>query len=389
MGPARLALDACTARGLPIAAQPVSVARAAFDLQLETQLGRVRALAGEGHNPNATRQVADELKRRGFELPLTKTGQAQVDKRILKELAHGDEYAAAMLGYREAQKKLSTYVRPYEEILRDDGRAHSRYTIWRTVTNRTSSSGPNVQNLDRALKDFFDAVSYDYKAIEFRIAAWLAGETSILTRYAEDADWDPHRFFASHLYGKHEEAVTKNERQVAKSANFALLYLGNGQTLYEYCRKQGILLSRAECDKIYRVWHRTFPGFARFYKQTLTELERDGYVESATGYRRHFGDFSLLRGEARREALRQAVNMKVQTLACHVALIGLAACWRRDLPVCGFIHDAVLFDMPGSTALAKHDEIRYALTVEPIEVLKDRFNITLDVPLVVESNLED
>jgi DNA polymerase I-like protein with 3'-5' exonuclease and polymerase domains len=389
MSPARLALDACTERGVPLNAGAIQRARDSYVAALHSEHDEVIQLACASgyteHNPNSTAEVGAILTARGIHLSHTPSGKLATGKGVLQE-AGGDAYAAALLSYREARKALSTYVEPYERAIQSTGRVHPEYTIWRTVTNRTSARNPNVQNLPRNLKDFFNVTSVDYSAIEFRLAAWCAGETGILRRFAENPAWDPHRYFAALFYNKPESEVTKSERQVAKSANFSQLYMGNGDTLQAYAGKMGIVLDSRTCHDIHHRWHATFPAFRHFYQQTLVELMECGYVETATGYRRHYGDFRALPPIRRTAALRECVNVKVQTLAAHVALIGLAECHRQGLPVCGFIHDANLFDFKTKReALDAMPLIEYCMITHPVKVLREHFNVNLDVPLIVEA----
>ena len=385
MAPARLALDACSATGMPLNAEAIAQARTSFSATLLEARDKVVGISGDGEfNPSSNRQVAAFLSGCGFILPKTPSGTDNTSKHVLSSVA--TPFAYALLDYRKARKALSTYVEPYERaVLQGTGRVHPHYTIWRTVTNRTSARNPNVQNLPRNLKSFFNAYSVDYGSIEFRLAAWCANETGILNRYILDPEWDAHRFFAALFYSVEEAMVNKAQRQVAKSANFSQLYLGNGATLQAYAGNMGISLSRSTCNDLHRRWHNVFPAFMDFYRQTLEELLRQGYIETATGYRRHFGDPELLSGLRLAAALREAVNVKVQTLAAHVALIGLAECHRQGLPVCGFIHDANLFDFKTEhEAVDNAGLIHYCMVVHPINVLRETFGVDITVPLTIE-----
>jgi DNA polymerase-1 len=330
---------------------------------------------------------------RGVRLPLTETGKPSTGVAVLQDI--DNDFCRTLLEYRGAVKTLSTYVQPYEEcILSQDGRVHPEYNLVRTLTGRSSARNLNVQNLPRAYKDFFGAppgkvfVEFDYSAIEFRIAAWFAQESIICESYRADPLWDAHRFVASVFYGKPGAEIAKNERQIAKSANFGLLYLGNGYTLYEYAKKQGVEMSMETACEIYSFWHMTFPGFKKFYHETREELERTGQVEGPTGQIRHFGDFSLIPKHKRLECLRQAVNFKVQNLSAHIAYVAMAELANQGMPSVGFVHDAVLFEFENTEELEKAmPKIEYAMTIHPVKFLKDKFGIDLNIPLTIESKV--
>lgn len=389
IAPARKALDKQTERGIYI--NPASVERERVNAERirDDTFLRIRSAGGPKFNPNSTKQVGEFLLKRGVQLPLTESGKPATGVEVLQSI--DDDFCRTLIDYRGAVKTLSTYAEPYTRIINDGGRVHPEYTLIRTLTGRSSARNLNVQNLPRAYKDFFGAppgrvfVECDYSAIEFRIAAWFAQESVICKSYREDPSWDAHRFVASLFYGKKAEDVTKGERQIAKSANFGLLYLGNGYTLYEYANKQGVKMSMETACEIYEFWHATFPGFKKFYHETKQELVSTGQVEGPTGQIRHFGDFSLIPKHKRLECLRQAVNFKVQNLSAHIAYIAMAELENLGIPCVGFVHDAVLFEFANlETFEFLKGQIDRTMIDHPRDFLKEHFGIELNIPLLTE-----
>ena len=393
IAPARRALDKQTERGIFINGEAVERERISAIQARDGALLQLCSVAGDKFNPNSTKQVGEFLvQKRGIKLPVTESGRPSTSVDVLQTI--DDPFCKTLLEYRGAVKTLSTYVQPYELVIQNGGRVHPEYTLIRTLTGRSSAKNLNVQNLPRAYKDFFGAppgrifVECDYSAIEFRIAAWFAQESRILESYQEDPGWDPHRFVAALFYGKKAIDVTKEERQIAKSANFGLLYLGNGFTLYEYANKQGVEMSMETAVEIYQFWHMTFPGFKKFYHETKEELMRDGQVQGPTGQIRHFGDFSLVPKHKRLECLRQAVNFKVQNLAAHIAYIAMAELDRLGLPCTGFVHDAVLFEFGSEKELDEAmPNITRAMVDHPRNFLSNNFDVNLNLPLAIETKV--
>lgn len=419
--PARVALNACSQRGIFIdgarvaaekAKQEIAIVdsrkavleeveRSGFDMAAAIAEHRTKVPKKiPEFNPNSTDHVAWVLEHLGCYLPTTKTGKLRTDKETLAGL--DEPFVVALEDHRSATKRMSTYVLPYEEAAAsEDGRVHPHYTCYKTVTGRTSASNPNVQNLDRELKAFFSSppgkvfVTADYSAIEFRIAAWIAGEPTIIENYKQNSKWDAHTWFACRLYDKTEEEVkaqhkvdpANSMRQLAKSANFSQLYMGTGETLRLYAqREMGMIISPQVAHNAHKAWHSAFPRFGVYYVRTLEEMKANGYVENPIGRRRHFGDVSLLNRYALSEALREAVNFKVQSFStADISLLGLAACWRVGLPVNYFGHDAIGFEFD-SLDQAKDAEalIRRCMLDEPVRVLRDDFNVNLDMPLEIE-----
>lgn len=409
--PGKIALDACSVRGIWIDATTVAAAKADAEKRIAEAAAQLRTFAPHPeYNPNSGEDNAAILAALGFTLPRTaKSNKAKIDRQVLNGIDH--PFARALLNYRKAAKSLSTYIDPYEKAAASKrGRVHPTYHVYRrdfgaggTVTGRTSASNPNVQNLDRKLKGFFSAppgkvfVSADYSAIEFRIAADVADEQTILTRFADNPNWDPHIFFASKFYGMSEELIAaeakakkavgdpNSMRQIAKSANFSQLYRGVGSTLVNYAAKMDVTLTPVEGEALHAMWHATFGGFGRWYVSVWEHLRTQGYVESATGRRRNFGDFRLLGKSAQQDALREACNFLVQSFACDIALLALRACHERALPIIGFIHDAILFEFDSVGEYEVHKEtIRHALVVEPLQLLNNLFGVTIRVPLTID-----
>jgi DNA polymerase I-like protein with 3'-5' exonuclease and polymerase domains len=423
--PGKLALDECSRRGNFINLRAVRVAEKAMRVQkseaygiLQTQTFAMREqllpeyaweleMKPEDFNPNAGAQVAQYLISQGIGLPKTKKGALRTSVGVLED--HKElPFVSALLLYRKAAKQLSTYIEGYKAAaLSGDGRVHPEYTVCRTVVGRTSCKNPNVQNIIRDLKPVIKAppgkllVTADYKTLHIVLFAWVAQEKSMLRYYKENPAWDPHTFFASRLYKVSEAQITtehkadpnNSKRQVAKSANFGLLYMGDGWTLKNYCHERGMELSMDRCNLIHHEWHSTFPGAKEFYDITEERLLRLGYVETATGRRRHLGTPEELEQWRRSKgnkwkysaALREAVNFMVLGFEPDIALLGLSACHQAGLPISRFVHDSIELEVEaGIDRKAFEEVLRYCMCEYPVAVLNNVFKIGFDSPLVID-----
>lgn len=424
----RRTLDECSERGLYIDKAEVARVKPIFQEQIDREFIALQRIAGDDwkedepkrpykpgqlHNPGKGGKndevVRVVLKRglAGFLRRSPKTGKPSVDKLALNNIVEAvhDEYAIANLAYRHATKRMSTYVLPYEIAANsEDGRVHCTYTHDRVATNRTSARGPNVQNLERDLHFFIAEpgkffVKADLGSVEFRTGAWCAHELNIIERYRQNPAWDPHSWLASFAFNMPEDAIraehkaqvaqgiNNTKRQMAKSANFSQEYFGTAATLVDYSAKSKppIFLTWEQAQYLHMTFHRAFPSFNGWWFGHVTEqLDKHGFIETATGFRRHFDGFSSLRGPVRLDAIRQAANCLSQTLAAHIAYIGLIELRARHYPVNGFFHDAVglEFDSRDRFQIARAD-ITDAMTVHPIKVLKQHFGVDFTVPLVI------
>jgi len=378
-------------KGIAINTEYVAETRVKYEQIRDASLKTIREIVGEAKfNPGSSQQVGKYLEDIGYILPKTATGKPDTSVKSMETI--GIPFTEAILEYRGAVKVLNTYCKNYEKLASiDDQKVHPKFNVLGTVTGRTSASKQNTQNISRELKailgtsDGFELHSCDYSAIEFRLAAWAAKEESILKRFGEDRKWDPHRYFASLFYRKPEREITEEERQIAKSANFSLMFMGTGKTLKDYAKKCGIELSVQLCDEIAKTWHKVFPGFGPYYRETAQELKKNSYVETVTGRRRNYGEFALLAPHKRNDALREAVNVKIQGLAADVALVAMAELDRQGYRIVNFVHDSFAFEFEiGTFDSNAKESVREIMIEHPIRYLKEHFGVDIDVPLEVK-----
>ena len=387
-------------RGVYVNQDRVAEAELLYSQQKADTYDAVRTLVPdrEKFNPGSNQQVGEVLNSRGYLLRQTPTGKWKVDREAL--LAINDDFSNGVLNFRSATKMLSTYVRPYAACAQRDGRMHTLYRQL-TDTGRTSSSNPkrgplkglgaNLQNLPRIHRDFFYAqpghalLTMDYSAIEFRLGAWLAQAHSILDRYIENPNFDPHQFFADLFL---ELTGIEIGRQAAKSANFSQMYVGTAATIQEYAAKNfGLHLPTHVCRSLHVAFHRIYPEFVPFYHRVKKRLWTHGFVESPTGRRRHFGDVRILNRSGRADALREAVNFYVQSITLDLAACATIEAHKSGLPLVVFGHDSISCEVPVGEVEAATEELRSCMVEKAPARLHDLFGVTIGVPIAVESKI--
>ena len=84
---------------------------------------------------------------------------------------------------------------------------------------------------------------------------------------------------------------------------------------------------------------------------------------------------------------REAVNFPVQSLTADLALLGLAACHRQGMPINGFFHDAISFDLTGGWT-PDHELIRFCMIDEPLAILRQQFGVDITIPIEVDIKLQ-
>jgi DNA polymerase-1 len=169
--------------------------------------------------------LAEVLNAQGITLEISDKGNPILDKDALKGIPNA--VAHYVLEMRDHEKRASTY----QTLLRycdRHGVLHTNYRLNGTDTLRFSSDTPNLQNIEACEKDNLSTVrtafkpregsffvSIDYRAMEYRLVADIAGELGWIEAILNGAD--PHQWVAD-LMG--------TDRKAAKTLNFMLLYGG-------------------------------------------------------------------------------------------------------------------------------------------------------------------
>lgn len=200
------------------------------------------------------------------------------------------------------------------------------YTSWRqigTVTGRTSDEKPNLQQVprDAGYKACFRAppgrvlVKADYATLQMRIACLFSRDVALLNVFA--ADGDPHTATAQRTLGKQE--VSKAERQIAKSQNFALLFGAGSEGLRIYAKTTyGITFTDAEARKHRNAWLKAYPGITAWHASTRKAQVME--VRAPSGRRRKLHSHT---------PDTERLNSPVQALEADGMKLALALLWER------------------------------------------------------------
>lgn len=288
--------------------------------------GQLRALEADiydsvGHqfNINSTKQLGDVLFNE-LKLPTTrrtKTGYS-VDAESLENLRGMHAAVDNLLEYRQLSKLKSTYVDGLLELMDPSThRVHTSFSQTTASTGRLSSSNPNLQNIPvrtevgRRIRQAFLAdpgmqlLAADYSQIELRILAHITHEPALVTAFEHDEDI--HSATASQLFKVALNEVTPDQRRLAKTVNFAVLY---GQSAFGLARVTG--MSNSEAAEFIRNYDRTFPLVQKYVEDTLFQARTQGYVQTLLGRKRYLPDFGTLQLSQRQAAEREAINMPIQ-----------------------------------------------------------------------------
>ncbi|HEX9194954.1 MAG TPA: DNA polymerase I [Azonexus sp.] len=345
-------------------------------------------LAGQPFNLASPKQLAEILfEKQG--LPVKKktpSGTPSTDEEVLSELALDYPLPKLLLEHRSLAKLKGTYTDKLPRMINPEtGRVHTHFSQASVVTGRLASSDPNLQNIPvrteegRRIRTAFIApegssiVSADYSQIELRIMAHLSGDERLLEAFAHGED--VHRATAGEIFGVTPLEVGPDQRRVAKSINFGLIY---GMSAFGLARQLGLERSAAQ-TYIDRYFAR-YPGVARYMEEARETARQHGYVETAFGRRLWFPEIRSSNGNRRQGAERAAINAPMQGTAADLIKLAMIA-------VQGWLEAS---SMQSRLVLQVHDEL--VLEVPDGELMEVRTHLPrlmghvakLKVPLVVE-----
>ena len=218
-------------------------------------------------------------------------------------------------------------------------------------------------------------VSADYSQIELRIMAHLSCDSHLINAFRNGQD--VHAITASKIFGVDLNDVTADQRRIAKTANFGIMY-----GISSFGLAQRLHIGRAEAKKIIEDYFTNFPAISSFIEDTLTAARETGYVETIFGRRRFLPDITSHNGTVRQLAERTAVNAPIQGTSADIIKLAMINVDRRiaeeglESRMILQIHDELVFD-----AVRDEVEILERIVKEEME------NVTkLSVPLTVECN---
>ncbi|MBO5943215.1 MAG: DNA polymerase I [Bacteroidales bacterium] len=311
------------------------------------------------------------------------------DEETLSALADKHPVVDEILEFRGVKKLLSTYIEPFPGYVSPaTGKIHTTFNQALTATGRLSSSKPNLQNIPirtergkEIRKAFVPSmpegliVSADYSQIELRIMAHLSCDKHLIEAFR--AGQDVHAITASKIFGIPLEEVTSDQRRIAKTANFGIMY-----GISSFGLSQRLKIGRGEAKKIIEDYFANFPAISSYIEDTLTAARENGYVETIFGRKRYLPDINSRNATVRALAERNAINAPIQGTSADIIKLAMIKTDRRIKQE----------GLQSRMILQIHDELVFETTPDEVERLENIVReemenvIELSIPLTVECN---
>lgn len=368
-----------------------------------------------GSGPQLTRLLFDVMGLTKNPERVTDKGAPQTDKDALDELhencllngwSEHAEIVKSIQEYKTLDKLHSSYIENLPKVVPNKGEpAHELFTPYMpyfvpwschpsfkmdgTQTGRCSASNPAIHNMpgSSAVKRLFRSrwrergglhLQLDYSAMEVRVLACRAMADDPILKEAFSKGFDAHKYVASLIFNISIDKVTKDQRKLCKTVNFAVLYGAGPENV---AAQVGCTV--AEAKNFIARYLGLLPATAAWRLKQQQSALTNGVVRSAFGRRRFLSTKVYSKGDIE----RRAVNTPVQSTASDVTLTSYIRVFWKMLEMKFqslsylFVHDSLGFDVYPGEFFDLYELLHYEMAIVPPQLYH-----WLDVPLEVESD---
>ncbi len=296
-----------------------------------------------GFNLNSPKQLIEKFSLvLGFK-PLNEEGKPSASRQALRKYAADHELVQIYLEWKRKEKRRQM-ITSIQEKADSSGFVRASYMQLGADTGRMSSIKPNNQQIPRDSEfrqcveapEGWKIVDADFSQMELRLAAALSKDKNMIAAFQRGEDL--HDYTASQM---------GCERQIAKSANFGLLYGAGAEGLRNYAGASGVLMTREEAETVRNNWLNTYSGIKEwqgFNQLTATKTEHDEWPETripVSGMRR------FLKGDLNRVTVR--CNTPIQGAGAAILKCALGKLWPKvkeagedTVKIAAAVHDELI-----------------------------------------------
>jgi DNA polymerase-1 len=336
-----------------------------------------------GFNIKSSKQLLEKLELVLGYKPMNNEGKPSVAKDALKNCAADSPTIQTLMTWKRREKRRQM-IESIQDKMSADGFVRASYMQLGADTGRMSSIKPNNQQIPRDSEfrqcvqapQGWKIVDADFSQMELRLAAALAKDKNMTAAFQRGEDL--------HDYTAEQMGC---DRQIAKSANFGLLYGAGAEGLRKYAGSSGVIMSNDEAVNIRDNWLTTYSGI-RDWQREMNYLSRstegDEWPETrvpVSNMRR------FLKGDLNRTTVR--CNTPIQGAGAAILKCALGNLWDKvketgedKVRIAAAVHDELIL-------LVKED-----LADEWAEILKTTMENAEakwlgDVPALAEVSIGD
>jgi DNA polymerase I-like protein with 3'-5' exonuclease and polymerase domains len=297
-----------------------------------------------GFNLNSPKQLLQKFTALLGQEPVdNKTGKPSASRAALQEYAADHHVVQTYLAWKKAEKRRQM-VESILEKADEDGFVRASYLQLGAESGRMSCIKPNNQQIPRdpEFRQCVEApggyllVDADFGQMELRLAAAVAKDKRMTRAFQAGED----------LHTVTAEAIGCT-RQIAKSANFGLLYGSGAKGLRNYAGASGVTMTIEEAANIREQWLNTYQGI-RAWQQGNADAARDTEGDKFAEVRipgSHMRRF--LPGDMNRLTVR--CNTPIQGAGAAILKCALGNLWpllekagEEEARIAACVHDEIL-----------------------------------------------
>lgn len=374
--------------------------------RLQTTTEKITAIAGTEINFNSNEQLSTLLfETLELQPKVTSKGKSElisVDKSHLEKLKDDHKIVPLILDYRKINTLLN-FCTQLKEVHPKTKRLHCNLNQTGTATGRFSCSDPNLQNIPNVklrdkdnetdelkiiaskFREVFIAekgcvlIGADYSQIELRVMAEMSQDSFLLEAYNNDIDI--HQLTAFKVFNCKISEVTEEQRKIAKTINFGLIYgmseVGLAESLTVITKKHH---STEDAEKMMSEYFNEFNGVKSCLEGLIEYADHYGHSKTLFGRTRPIPELASNDMRIREKGKRLAMNSPVQGSAADIIKMAMVNCDKAILEkglqskIILQIHDELLFEVP-------EDEVKI---MEKLIKHEMENVVRLSIPLTIE-----
>ena len=296
-----------------------------------------------GFNIKSSKQLLEKLELVLGYTPVNKDGKPSVAKDALKSCAADSPTIQTLMTWKRREKRRQM-IESILDKMSNDGYVRASYMQLGADTGRMSSIKPNNQQIPRDSEfrqcvqapEGWKIVDADFSQMELRLAAALANDKNMIAAFKRGDDL--------HDYTAQQMGC---DRQIAKSANFGLLYGAGAEGLRNYAGSSGVIMSSDEAAKVRDNWLNTYSGIKSWQQEMnylVRSTEGDEWPETripVSNMRR------FLKGDLNRVTVR--CNTPIQGAGAAILKCALGNLWTQvkeagedKVRIAAAVHDELL-----------------------------------------------
>jgi len=332
---------------------------AEFEQRIDAIRSQIFSICGHEFNLNSPQQLQEVLfVERNIPTGAKTRSGFSTSTDVLEPLRDSYPEVELILQYRMLNKLKTTYIDKLPlQINEKTQRIHPSFAQTGTETGRLSCKDPNLQNIPvrteegRRIRSAFVPkaghlfLSADYSQIELVVLAHMADDPGLKGAFA--AGIDVHRSTASLIFDVPLEQVTAEQRRIAKTINFGVMY-GMGT----HSLAMDLKIPHSEAKRFIDQYFERYSAVRTFVEETKATSQKTGSVSTLLGHVRTITEINSRSAVERAKAERISVNTVIQGSAADImklAMLRVDAMLKEQKLGARLllqIHDELIFEVP-------------------------------------------